>query len=641
MIHSFKHNWNGETGTTMVFAMVSFTVATMFSLTMISAVNNEGQGVELDHDRAQAEKYAEGLLQFGENEVIQAIATYQPLPTPPANDPYLVLEDDRDSMSMTGHWSVHRATMLDENGENIPRPTLNITDPQTGLNIIVEPYVVTADVTFRKAQVHMRRHISLDKMPIFQFLAFFSDDLEINPGPAMELDGRVHTNGDLYISANTVLDIDTHYLRTSGAFHRHRKESPVVGPGTVNIRTSGPSDNMVILPSVVDLYLAGIMSAWGLDSDFTGWDIDGDGQYLSPGELPPFKNSVQALYGGTFMTGEHGVKDVAHPQIQSIQAYDSVYGGVGGDFVEASSGVFSPVQPGTGTHSRGFYHENAELVIIDGIVTDGDGMDITAFMPAGLLTSRSMYDAREGQYITVTEINLSLLGDMDGNPNTLDPSPYYPDNGLVFVQRTDSVPGSPSGVVLSNGQQLNIPHRWNLDEYLSGGDFEGQTPPHGAYTFGSAEAMGLTVVSPAPIYINGDFNTVNKKSSSVITDTVHLLSNNWDFSKTPGNLPSAASTTYNVAMITGNHETLSGQYSGGFENLPRFHEKWSNKTCDIKGSFVNTWRSQVNTGNWSYGGDNYKAPVREWGYDDDFDQSLPPFTPMVINTHAVAWEISN
>ena len=276
---------SSECGATMVFAMIAFSVATMFSLTMMSAVTNESHGVELDHDRAQAEKYAEGLLQFGENEVIQAIATYQPLPTPPANDPYLILEDDRDSMSMTGHWSVHRATMLDEDGENIPRPILAVTDPQTGLNIIVEPYVVTADVRFRKARVHMRRHISLDKMPIFQFLAFFSDDLEINPGPAMTLDGRVHTNGDLYISANSQLDIDTQYLRTSGAFHHHRKDSMTTALGQVNIRSSSAPNNMVILPNVADLYMAGIMSSWGLDSDFilsdvvlrrSGWDLQND-----------------------------------------------------------------------------------------------------------------------------------------------------------------------------------------------------------------------------------------------------------------------------------------------------------------------------------------------------------------------------
>ncbi len=39
-------------------------------------------------------------------------------------------------------------------------------------------------------------------IPLFQFVAFYANDLEIAPGPPMNLQGRVHTNGNLYLSAN-------------------------------------------------------------------------------------------------------------------------------------------------------------------------------------------------------------------------------------------------------------------------------------------------------------------------------------------------------------------------------------------------------------------------------------------------------
>src|SRR5690606_13977337 len=46
-------------------------------------------------------------------------------------------------------------------------------------------------------------------VPIFQFAAFYNKDLEINPGPDMTLNGRVHANGNLYLTSDgNTLSID-------------------------------------------------------------------------------------------------------------------------------------------------------------------------------------------------------------------------------------------------------------------------------------------------------------------------------------------------------------------------------------------------------------------------------------------------
>ena len=96
-----------------------------------------------------------------------------------------------------------------------------------------------------------------------------------------------------------------------------------------------------------------------------------------------------------------------------------------------------------------------------------------------------------------------------------------------------------------------------------------------------------------------------------------------------------------MAMITGNDETAGTQYSGGFENLPRFHENWTNVNCKILGSFVKIYASQIATGKWVYGGDHYTAPNRLWDYDLAFNdvKNLPPFTPNVAQVRSAAfWE---
>ena len=56
-----------------------------------------------------------------------------------------------------------------------------------------------------KAQVGSRSLIH--SIPLFQFLAFYANDLEILPGPTMTLHGRVHTNSNLYLNAGNQLSV--------------------------------------------------------------------------------------------------------------------------------------------------------------------------------------------------------------------------------------------------------------------------------------------------------------------------------------------------------------------------------------------------------------------------------------------------
>ena len=631
-----------DQGSTLVMALASLFVVTVFATTLLSAVSAEEKGVELDSQRAQAFKFAEGLLEIGENTLIEAVANFLPFENAPASDPFLIVAGTHSWQSVTGTWTVREETVDDGFGGVEAVPPENLEDAVTGLKKTRIRYVIEAQVDFRGTKIEMRRHLMLDKMPIFQFLAFYEDDLEILPGPNMVLGGRIHSNHDIYAAANNGLTVDSKYFRTAGNYYRHRKDSNVTPPGWVKVRDSREGGELVTLPSKSDLSALGIGSANGLDSLFTGWDINGNQSFDDPGEMSPFKSVVEDLFGETFKSGEHGVKAIAHPAIGSIQAFEALPAGTGGDYIEGPNGTYIPVTPGTGTHRQGYYHANAGLVIIDDRVYDGDGNDITALMPGGFITETLMYDAREGEYITITEINVARLGDMDGNPETLDPCPFFPENGLLYATRSDCLPGQVSGVKLKNGSEINVPDIWDLNNYTGQSPKYSGPPPEGAYPFGASEFTGLTVVSSTPVYVQGDYNTQSKKPAAVITDAINLLSNSWTGTKSPGQLPGASDTTYNVAVITGNEVTSPGQYNGGFENLPRFHEKWSNRNCNITGAFANTWRSQMATGDWHYGGDVYQAPKRNWFYDTDFDEDkLPPFTPMVIETDSVAWEVSH
>jgi hypothetical protein len=79
-------------------------------------------------------------------------------------------------------------------------------------------------------------------IPLFQFVAFYKNDLEILPGPDMVLNGRVHTNGKLYLNANSNLNIAdnpaqgvfTVQVSSGQGIYRGRKDQNTC-TGTVNV----------------------------------------------------------------------------------------------------------------------------------------------------------------------------------------------------------------------------------------------------------------------------------------------------------------------------------------------------------------------------------------------------------------------
>ncbi|MCX6834751.1 MAG: hypothetical protein NTW07_06385, partial [candidate division Zixibacteria bacterium] len=166
-------------------------------------------------------------------------------------------------------------------------------------------------------------------------------------------------------------------------------------------------------------------------------------------------------------------------------------------------------------------------------------------------------------------------------------------------------------------------------------------------TNGSTLPAGLTVASENPLYTLGDFNSVTKKPVSLMADAVTFLSNEWrtknydTLSTAVKTKRAASSTIVNASYLTGNVETTSSDYSGGFENLPRFLEDWTNKTMTWKGSAVNLWASEQAIGTWN--GDYYTPPGRAWSYDTDLNDptKLPPETPCVRVFQMVGWQQQN
>ncbi|MBU0984345.1 MAG: hypothetical protein KKA42_10780, partial [candidate division Zixibacteria bacterium] len=249
------------------------------------------------------------------------------------------------------------------------------------------------------------------------------------------------------------------------------------------------------------------------------------------------------------------------------------------------------------------YENKASLSIVDGVAwrrqADGTWQDVTAGMVAdGVLsyTPNQFRDQREGQDVDCTELDIAAMYDHG----------YAPLNGVVYFSDDISAGTEWPALRVVNGQELDA---------------------------------GLTIASENPLYTLGDFNTINKQPAALMGDAVSFLSNSWDDSRS--NLSKwdryATETTVNASYLTGNTETTSSNYNGGFENLPRFLEVWSGTPFNWTGSAVNLWNSEQAYGDW--GGSYYSPPIRNWAYDTDLDDpnKLPPETPVVRVFQRTGW----
>jgi hypothetical protein len=594
-------------GVALVYAVFgAFVAASAIAvLTTVSLVGDKDAGRK--RTRVQGEYLADGAVEAAKKRIQQAIANFAaPPPTGTAT-----IDGSQVSYAITLRDDLHQPPGAED---------YVVTDP-AGIQTTISNYEINARAAVGGARVTAHRVIRAEATPVFQFAVFYTDDLEINPGADMTIKGRIHTNGDVYLNSTNTLTCDTNYLRALGGIYRHRKDDPTLSQGTVQVRqwVVNPFDpaepsSFFRMNSLSQMTSLGVATTSGYDSDFvTGWDDDLDGSFYGADDWLPFGPGALEYWGPptgytdgtgyTVLAGEHGVTEAVTPYIGSIRMFEETAGGShywdGAEYVPA-------LVPGTGTHSPGYYHSQADLSIIvqdDGSwdAFDASGTNVTlALQGCGVVTVADIYDARQANDgpgdTPVAEIDIAALNGCSA----------WPANGLVYAAHYGAGTGTDAkGILLKNGAELHAK---------------------------------LTVVSEDPIYIKGDYNTVNKKGASVIGDAINLLSNAWNGSKTHNTLPAATNTAYNVAMISGNQDSSVGAYNGGLDNLPRFHENWTGKTCEISGSFVNTWNSQYATAAWVYGGKRYTAPRRIWQYDPAFNSvaNLPPFTPMAVSAVDVA-----
>lgn len=444
----------------------------------------------------------------------------------------------------------------------------------------------------------MSENASVRRSTLFKYAVFYNDKLEILPGANFNLKGLIHTNENLHLNSEATLSIQTDCMSAAGEIFRGRYNT-TASDGTVRISKKNE-----------------------------------DGAYQTMGKSPKQDATKTDWVDFAKATWEGAVKDKhLGATKQSAPSFKS----------------FAPDD---------FYDQNAGLrikVIAKNQTTptyeiEYNDTPITNTALGNALSETTFFDRRESSTKIVKTTQLDVA--------KLKASPYWPDNGLIYMTRDDAVKDS------DGNQYAPDPNKVVTGVKLTNGSELGDS---------------MTMVSDLPVYVQGDFNlhtssdpnTDKWEPAAIIADAITVLSNSWSDANTKVVTPAtagtpavykkgklvtpavpatpetitasttkyaASNTTVNSVFVSGDtpSNASTGQYSGGFENFPRLLESWSNKTLTIKGSFIQLFRSQYATGLW--GGSNYyDAALRNWSSEERFADNLedlpPGFTDLFPSTN--------
>lgn len=500
-------------------------------------------------------------------------------------------------------------------------------------------------------------------VPMFQFLSFFDKDFELAYPPTMNLEGPIHSNGDLYLNSQSgrTLTINGR-VTTPQTLYRGLKFNGTCG-GTVSIHTSntGSSTANLNCPSPNGSRLAftdnSSLGAWNNRVLVNSLELEVpelDEFAPVPGKQYWDQSDIRLVVN---VSGASPVIEVRDPD-NSVNSSDTdilletcptanttltanadsstttlnVTPGSTSDF-----SVGDLIRVGNDDDTNVIESKTSSSITLKYALGTTQAQN-AAVRKSIIATTNTFFNNREkrggtGSTIRMLEVDVQGLLDCADAESSLNmPLNDASQGGLVWyltVQDNANLNGlNTFGVRVRNGAELA--------------------------SSGGTGINGLTVVSDQGLYVQGNYNSTNKKPASFLVDTINILSNNWeiiddDDSQEPvqDGTRDATATTVNAAFLSGSDTTggtegsggqgggFNASYGGGFENFPRFHEDWGGINFNYRGSFVSLDKPQKYNGPWCGTGNTcniYVPPNRNWNFDTDYRvaANLPPMSPRAV-----------
>ena len=454
-----------------------------------------------------------------------------------------------------------------------------------------QPYSVPATVSEK---------FQLVNIPLCQFAIFYNMDLEICPGGNMTVNGPTYANGQIYAdpaSGATLTFAGTVNTTAPSVIYARSPNDPQSSTPNPSVDYTDPQSPVTNSPALV-LPVGTNSYQFGSTNVVAANNANSVRAIL---DLPPDGVDPNSQMGQEYLYNQASII-VSNSASGDITAY-----------LQNPNNIsrLTPIPNNlTNVTSTPLYNKR-------GSITGYTYMTNLAYTFA---TNASFYDYREGKTVQAVQLNIGALNTwLSGAGSTYNAQLYndtgqYIDSVYVYNNAPSDSSDLPS-VRVANGSVL--------------------------------PSQGLTVVTPDPLYVLGNYNatgsalgstnTANTAPAALIGDALTILSTSWSDSynsSTSLSSRNAGSTTVNAATLEGIVESTKvgnkKYYSGGVENFLRLLENWSGDTLTYNGSIVVMFDSQYATNFWQSPGIYYNVPTRNWGFDVRFSQSqnnLPPLFP--------------
>ena len=475
-----------------------------------------------------------------------------------------------------------------------------------------QPYSVPATV---------QQTFELASIPIFQYAIFYDLNMEIDPGASMTVTGPVYSNGGIW-SGSSVLTFNSTVSAAGNIYNTNSDPFASTYTGSGNstyLVSSNISQDTLAMPIGQTNDPTAIRALLNLPPA-------GTAPYSSTGQLY-FINQTDLIVsnspGGTlsaYLQDSNNVTPLQYitPDVtQSITNLTYSY----------ATNITHPV---TTNWNAGHTKITGYTTNTFTSITTNTTANISVTNFYSFATNVSFYDYREGKTVAAVQLNVgSLTNWLNSTAGSTLNSQVYTDTGhyIDSVYVYNNAPSSSSSlpaVRMANGAVL--------------------------------PSQGLTVVTPDPLYVLGNYNAsgtslnngtnvANTAAASLFGDSITALSTGWNDSWNSSTALSArnpGATTINAAAFEGIVQTVGANYSGGVENFIRLLENWSSSTTlTYNGSIVVMFPSQYATNKWQQTGVYYNAPHRAWAFDLNFQSvnGLPPLTPTVTKIFRQTWSV--
>lgn len=540
--------------------------------------------------------------------------------------------------------------------------TADLGSTYSGLGGTRIPYRVISNAKMLNGRFTLtnavQQEIAFTTIPIFQYAIFYNDRLEFTKAAPMNIRGRVHSNGNIYVGVS------------SSSYINFYEDVTAVG--------------VITMPDT-----------WG-----------GLSAASATGPITYYKAKTTNFISMSLPIGTNNTSEAVHKVLERPTAGESTSSAMGQERYYNKAEVLILVSNSTVNVSI----KTPYATVTNRIPTN----HVLTFIS----TNKTMYDQREDRTQLLTEIDVAKLSTFLST-NTIVSSTLGTTPSLLYV---DDTRGGISTATTTNIYNTNyygiypnppaaspsiVSITTNVSAWLpSSGGVTSDNIPDNSYTnyqyttatkkssatykyktrdydyvqrvtnvvttttdYGNSAvrlvngqtlpANGLTVATPNGLYVKGHYNcpssselgttnTSSAKPASLVADAVTILSTNWNDSLSSGSYTArtAANTTVNAAIVSGNvpsgGATGTEPMSGGAHNLPRFLEAWSGITCTINGSLVCMFQSTKANAPFTTTGQSdsyYSAPNRNWSFDRNFldPNKLPPGTPAVRVLERLKW----